>query len=154
MSTHQQDGVAATPALDPVRVYEPAALEEHLAALVAERERLRSLITAAEARRDQLAGDRPPSVSDHLGTVMLDTQAQLAAEWEACRRIEAAIEEAAESAAAGIVADARSHANALRTIAGEISASRAEAAHDEGEQWWQDVIDLTRTDSAEPARIA
>jgi hypothetical protein len=141
--------------LEPVLAYEGDALEQHLAALGAEQDRLRALIAEAEARRDDLLGAQPPSVTERLGAVMLDAQAQLTEEWEICRGTEAAIEDATEAAVARVLADARAHAASLRAIADELRASQAKG--DDTDEWWEDVhdvIDLTRRVETEQAQSA
>lgn len=152
--------------LEPLLAYEGAAVEHHLAAIGAERDRLRSVLADAEVNRDELLSSRPLSVIERLGTVMLEAQAKLSEEWEACRGTEAAIEDATEAAVTRVLADARAHAASLRAIADELRTSQAGAAEDETDQWWDvvddadhvddvpDVIDLTRRDAPEQARTA
>lgn len=141
--------------LEPLLAYEGDALEQHLAALGAEQDRLRALIAEAEGRRAELQSAQPPSVTERLGAVMLEAQAQLTEEWEICRGTEAAIEDATEAAVARVLADARAHAASLRAIADELRASQA--GGDAREDWWEDghdVIDLTRPVEPEQAQSA
>lgn len=154
MSTQQEVGARAIDELGSVRVYDRAALEQCLADIEVERDRLRAEVRAAEGRRDALVASQPTSVIEQLGTIVLDAQAQLTAEWDACRQDEAALEEATEAVASWIIVAAHSHAAALRTVTAGIQATEADAAPDVAGRWWQGVIDLTAADPAESVHPA
>lgn len=149
MSTTPAGGIRAIDELGTVRVYDRETLEECLADIETERDRLRASLRAAEERRDALVASHPSSVTEQLGTIVLDAQAQLTAEWDACRQDEAALEEATEAVASWIVVGARSHAASLRAVTAQIQATGADAVPDVAGQWWEGVIDLTTTDPAQ-----
>lgn len=140
--------------LGAVRGYDRAALEACLANLTAERDRLRSSVTAVEQRRDALVAAHPRSVTERLGAVVLDAQAQLTAEWDACRHDEAALEKATEAVASWVVVAAHSHARALKAVAARVRATGVDDASEVAERWWQGVVDLTDADTADSAHTA
>lgn len=144
---------SAVDELESMRVYDRMDLEQHLAAVDAECEGLRSAIAAAEARRDELMAARPPSATAQLGAMMLEAQAELTAEWDACHRFSAAIEETTEALASRILDEGRALSEALRAVGNEARARRAHGVHDDGERWWDDIIDLSQAGQAEGAQI-
>lgn len=145
--------VSAVGELDSVLVYDRAELERYLAAVEAECEGLRSAIAAAEARRDELMAARAQSATARLGAVMLEAQAGLTAEWDACHRFSAGIEETTEALAMRIIAEASGLSEALRSIGTEARARGRDGAHDVGELWWDDILDLTQAGQDERAQI-
>lgn len=146
--------VTSVDELESMHVYDRADLEQHLAALAAEGDLLRSAITAAEARRDALGAGRPRSATEQIGAIMMEAQADLTAEWDACHRFGAALEEATEALAARILAEGGSLADGLQTIVAEMRDRDAGATPDAGELWWNDVIDLRQATQAGDAAPA
>lgn len=145
--------VSAAGELDSMLVYDRSELEEYLAAVEAECEGLRSAIDAAEARRDELREARSQSATARLGEVMLEAQAGLTAEWDACHRFSAEIDETTEALAMRIIAEARGLSEALRSIGTEARARGRDCAHEVGEPWWDDILDLTTAGQDERAQI-